>query len=102
LRLDQRIAVQLAQIRRDHGVLRLPQLRERPVEPRAGANPIARVDGGLSGAGLRTEIRVPRVTTRADRRRERLAVRVGARKPATVSVSLREIPGAARRRVSGL
>ena len=47
LRLNQSIAVKLAQIRRDNGVLRRPQLRERPVEPRSGANTIKRVDGGL-------------------------------------------------------
>src|SRR5215813_6374262 len=80
LRLNQSIAVKLAQIRRDNGVLRRPQLRERPVEPRSGANTITRVDGRLSGASLGTEIGVPRVTTRADSRRKRLAVRVGARK----------------------
>src|SRR5712675_1254656 len=38
LRLNQRIAVKLAQVRRDNGVLRFPQLRERPVEPRPGAD----------------------------------------------------------------
>src|ERR1044071_2624281 len=59
LRLNERIAVKLAQIRRDDGVLRRAQLRERPVEPRAGADTITRVDGGLSGASLGTEIGVP-------------------------------------------
>src|SRR5207302_10068555 len=85
LRLDQRIAVQLAQVRRDDGVLRLPQLRERPVEPRSGANPITRVDRGLSWASLGAQIGVPGVTARADSRGKRLAVRVGARKAAKVS-----------------
>ena len=85
LRLNQRIAVKLAQIRRDDGVLRRPQLRERPVEPRSGANTITRVDGGPSGASLRTQIGVPGVTARADSRRKRLAVRVGARESAKVS-----------------
>src|SRR4051812_48880327 len=33
LRLHQRVAVKLPEIRRDDGVLRRPQLRERPVEP---------------------------------------------------------------------
>src|SRR3984957_11189466 len=79
LRLNQGIAVKLAQIRRDNGVLRRPQLRERPVEPRSGANTITRVDGGLSGASLGAEIGVPGVTARADSPRKCLAVRVGAR-----------------------
>src|SRR5882672_650056 len=70
LRLNQRIAVKLAQVRRDDGVLRRPQLRERPVEPGSGANTIPRVDGGLSGASLGTEIRAPSVTARADSRRQ--------------------------------
>src|SRR5215831_16364975 len=47
LRLNQSIAVKLAQIRRDHGVLRRPQLRERPVEPGSCADTITRVDRGL-------------------------------------------------------
>src|SRR5580704_7717650 len=85
LRLNQSIAVKLAQIRRDNGVLRRPQLRERPVEPRSGANTITRVDGGLSGASLGAEIGVPGVTARADSRRKCLAVRVGARKSTKVS-----------------
>ena len=62
-----------------------PQLRERPVEPRPGADTVTRVDGGLSGTSLRAEIGVPGVTARADSRRKRLAVRVGARKSAKVS-----------------
>jgi len=85
LRLNQSIAVKLAQIRRDNGVLRRPQLRERPVEPRSGANTITRVDGGLSGASLGAEIGVPGVTARADSRRKCLTVRVGARKSTKVS-----------------
>src|SRR6202790_1609711 len=85
LRLNQSIAVKLAQIRRDDGVLRRPQLRERPVEPRSGANTITRVDGGLSGASLGAEIGVPGVTARADSRRKCLTVRVGARKSTKVS-----------------
>src|ERR1700719_421243 len=85
LRLNQSIAVKLAQIRRDDGVLRRPQLGERPVEPRSGANTITRVDGGLSGTSLGAEIGVPGVTARADSRRECLAVRVGARKSTKVS-----------------
>src|SRR5436190_5113417 len=85
LRLNQRIAVKLAQVRRDDGVLRRPQLRERPVEPGSGTNTITRVDGGPSGASLSTQIGVPGVTARADSRRKRLAVRVGARKSAKVS-----------------
>ena len=80
LRLNQGIAVKLAQVRRDDRVLRRPQLRERPVEPRSGANTIAGVDGGLSGTSLGTEIGVPGVTARADSRRKCLAVRVSARK----------------------
>ena len=85
LRLNQSIAVKLAQIRRDDGVLRWPQLRERPVEPRSGANTITRVRRGLSGASLGTQIGVPGVTARADSGRKRLAVRVGARESAKVS-----------------
>src|SRR5678816_1330309 len=41
LRLNQRIAVKLSQICRDNGVLRRPQLRERPVEPGSGANTLS-------------------------------------------------------------
>ena len=85
LRLNQSIAVKLGQICRDNSVLRRPQLRERPVEPRSGANTIPRIDGGLTGASLGTEIRVPGVTARADSRRQCPAVRVGARKSAKVS-----------------
>src|ERR1043166_4874350 len=85
LRLHQRIAAKLAEIRGDHGVLRRPQLRERPVEPRSGADTITRVDGGLSGARLGAEIGVPGVTARADSRRQSLAVRVCAGKSAQVS-----------------
>src|SRR6201988_4499915 len=59
LRLNQSIAVKLAQVLRDNGVLRLPQLRERPVEPRPGADTVTRVDGRLSGASLRAQIGVP-------------------------------------------
>src|ERR1700726_333966 len=71
LRLNQSIAVQLAQVRRDYAVLRWPQLRERPVEPRPGADPITRVDGRQAGTSLGTEIGVPCVTARADSRRKR-------------------------------
>src|SRR5215510_6251359 len=85
LRLNQSIAVKLAQIRGDNGVLRRAQLRERPVEPRSAANTITRVDRGLSGASLGAEIGVPGVTARANSRRKRLAVRVGARKSAKIS-----------------
>src|SRR5258705_11960164 len=87
LRLNQSIAVKLGQIRRDNRVLRRPQLRERPVEPRSGANTIPRVDGGLTGASLGTEIPMPGMTARADSRGQCLAVRVGARKSAHVSAS---------------
>ena len=65
--------------------MRRAQLRERPVEPRSGANTITRVDRGLSGASLGAEIGVPGVTARADSRRKRLAVRVGARKSPKIS-----------------
>jgi len=85
LRLNQCIAVKLAQVRRDDGVLRLPQLRERPVKPRPAADTVTRVDGRLSGTSLGAEIGVPSVTARADSRRKRLAVRIGARKSAKVS-----------------
>src|SRR5690349_19305363 len=85
LRLDERVSVKFAKVRRNDGVLRLPQLRERPVEPRPGADTVTRVDGRLSGTSLRAEIGVPGVTARAHSSRKRLAVRVGARKAAKVS-----------------
>jgi len=85
LRLNQSIAVKLAQVRRDNGVLRFPQLRERPVEPRPGADTVSRVDGRLSGTSLGAEIGVPGVAARADSRRKRLAMRIGTRKSAEVS-----------------
>ncbi len=85
LRLDERVSVKFGKVCRNDGVLRRPQLRERPVEPRPGADTVTRVDGGLSGTSLRAEIGVPGVTARADSRRKRLAVRVGARKSAEVS-----------------
>src|SRR5262245_43516165 len=85
LRLNQSIAVKIAEIRRDSGDLRSPTLRARPVEPRSGANTITRVDGGLSWASLGTEIGVPCVTARTDSRCKCLAVRVRARKSAKVS-----------------
>src|SRR6266481_1154833 len=50
------------------GVLRLPQLRERPVEPRPAANTVTRVDGRLPGTSLSAEIGMPGVTARADSR----------------------------------
>ncbi len=52
LRLDERVSVKFAKVRGNNGVLRLPQLRERPVEPGPGADAVTRVDGGLSGASL--------------------------------------------------
>src|SRR5258706_7523499 len=52
LRLNQSIAVKLAQSRRDDGGLRRHQLRERPVGPGSDANTITRVDSGPSGASL--------------------------------------------------
>src|SRR5665213_2754355 len=85
LRLNQSIAVKLAQVRRDNGVLRFPQLRERPVEPRPGADTVTRVDGRLSGTSLSAEIGVPGVAAPADCCCKRLAMRIGARKPAKVS-----------------
>src|SRR5208282_745054 len=85
LGLDQRVSVEFGKVCRNDGVLRRPQLRERPVEPRPGADTVTRVDGGLSGTSLSAEIGVPSVTARADSRRKRLAVRVGARKSAKVS-----------------
>jgi hypothetical protein len=85
LSLNQSITVKLTQVLRDNGVLRLPQLRERPVEPRPGADTLTRVDGRLSGTSLGAEIGVPGVIARADSRRKRLAVRVGARKSAKIS-----------------
>ncbi len=85
LRLDERVSVKFGKVCRNDGVLRRPQLRERPVEPRPAADTVTRVDGGLSGTSLSAQIGVPGVTARAGRRRKRLAVRVGARKSAQVS-----------------
>ena len=85
LRLNQSIAVKFTEVRRDNGVLRFAQLRERPVEPRARADTITRVDGRLSGTSLSAEVRVPSVAAPANSRRKRLAVRIGARKAAEVS-----------------
>src|SRR5580704_6014910 len=68
LRLYERISVEFAKVRRNDGVLRRSQLRERPVEPRPGADPVARVHGGLPGASLSAEIGVPGVAARADGR----------------------------------
>ena len=84
LRLNKGIAVKLAEVLRDNRVLRLPQLRERPVEPRPGADTVPRVDGRMPGTSLGAEIGVPGVTARADSRRKRLPVRIGARKSAKV------------------
>src|SRR5215469_7288353 len=85
LRLDKRVPVKFDKVCRNDGVLRRPQLRERPVEPGPGADTVTRVDGGLSGTSLSAEISVPGVTARADSRRKLLAVRVGAGKSAKVS-----------------
>jgi len=85
LRLDERVPVKFGKVRRNDGILRRPQLRERPVEPRTGADTVTRVHGRLSGTSLGAEIGVPGVTARADSRRKRLAVRVGACKAAKVS-----------------
>src|SRR5580704_6552924 len=85
LRLDERVSVKFGKVCRNDGVLRRPQLRERPVEPRPGADTVTRVDGGLSGTSLSAEIGAPGVTAPTDSRRKRLAVRVGARKSAKVS-----------------
>ena len=49
LRLDERVSVQFGKVCRNDGVLRLPLLRERIVEPRSGADTVTRVDGGFSG-----------------------------------------------------
>src|SRR4029077_8361183 len=49
LRLDERVSVKFAKVRGNDGVLRLPQLRERPVEPRHGADTVTRVDGRIPG-----------------------------------------------------
>jgi len=76
--------VKFGKVCRNDGVLRRAQLRERPVEPGPRADTVTRVDGGLSGPSLSAEICVPGVTARADSRRKRLAVRVGARKSAKV------------------
>src|ERR1700720_3016601 len=59
LRLDERVSVKFAKVRGNDGVLRLPQLREGPVEPRPGAVTVTRVDDRLSGTSLRAEIGVP-------------------------------------------
>src|SRR6202035_2515714 len=51
-RLDKRVSVKFAKVRGNDVVLRLPQLRERPVDPRPGADSGTRVDGKLSGTSL--------------------------------------------------
>src|SRR6202045_521291 len=101
LRLNQSIAVKLAQVLRDNGVLRRPQLRERPVEPRSGANTITRVDGGLSGASLGAERGVPGGTARAHSSRKRQAVGVGARKSAKASAFTETAAGPEKSHSSG-
>ncbi len=85
LRLDERVSVKFGKVRRNDRVLWRPQLRERPVEPRPGADTVTRVDGGLPRTSLSAEIGVPRVTVRAGSRGKRLAVRIGARQTAKVS-----------------
>ena len=85
LRLYQRVSVEFGEVLRNDGVLRLPQLCKRPVEPRAGADTVAGVHGRLAGASLRTEICAPSVTTRADFFGQRLAMCVGADKAAKIS-----------------
>ncbi len=85
LRLHESISVKLGKIQRNNRVLRLAQLSERPVEPRAGADTVARVDRRLARASLRAEIGMPGVTARAYFLRERQAVRVGARQSAEIS-----------------
>src|ERR1700722_765108 len=40
LRLDESVSVKFSKVCRNDGVLRLPLLRERPVEPRPGADPV--------------------------------------------------------------
>src|SRR5262245_21839977 len=85
LRLDQRISVKIGEVHRNEGVLRRAQLRVRPIEPRAFADAVTRVDRWLSGTSLSAEIGVPSMTAGADSRRERLTVRVSARKSAEVS-----------------
>src|ERR1700722_1971678 len=85
LRLYERVSVKFGKVCRNDGVLRLPQLRERPVEPRPVADTVTRVDGRLPGASLSAEIGVPSVTARTDSRGQRLAVPGGARQSAKVS-----------------
>src|SRR5262249_6481759 len=54
------------------------------VHPRAAANAVARVDGLAAARRLRAEIRAPGLAAGASALRERLAMTVGAFKPAEI------------------
>ncbi len=85
LRLYQRVSMEFGEVLRNDGVLRLPQLCKRPVEPRAGADTVAGVHRRLAGASLGTEICAPGVTTRANFFGQRLTMCVGVGKAAEIS-----------------
>jgi hypothetical protein len=59
------------------------------VEPRAGADAVFGVDAGLAGRRRGAEIRAPRAAARAGGGRERLAILVGAFKPAEIGALTR-------------
>src|SRR6478735_6283587 len=60
------------------------------VAPRAGADAVARVDGGLAaGCRLRAEVGAPGLVARAGRGRERAAQAVGTGEPAEVGAATR-------------
>jgi hypothetical protein len=85
LRLDERVAVKLAEVLRNDRVLRVAKLGQRSVVPGALANTVASIDGRLARPSLSTQVSVPSVTAGANRASERLAVRVGASQPAQVA-----------------
>jgi len=66
-----RVSMQVGEIAGDRHALE--------VVPRPGADPIAGVDGRLTGAGLRAEVRAPGSVARADGLGELLTVRICAR-----------------------
>ena len=85
LRLDQRVTVKLAEVLGNDRVLRLAELGVGIVVPGAGADAVARIDGGLAGAGLRAEVGAPGVIARADGSGQRLAMRVGSGEAAEIA-----------------
>src|SRR6476619_5236967 len=70
------VAVQVRDVERDDRALR--------VVPRAVANPVACVDGGLTGGRCRAQVGVPGATARTRRTSQCLAVFVRAGEPAEI------------------